>query len=171
MLVIFRGLPGTGKSHLVRRIVAQRPTLLVLSRDTLRAALIAHPTFGEEEKSLVDDMIVSMAGFLMGRGRDVVIDGMALSSAARVAAFWDAAATRGVPARIIECVCREQTALERIGRDTGGHPAGDRGEGLYRAVKARYQTIQYPSLVVDTEKDTQASVRAILSYIQGGSPS
>ena len=166
MLVIFRGLPGTGKSHLVRRLTTRRPDLLVLSRDVLRAALIAHPTFREDEKTLIDDMIVSMASFLLGRGREVAIDGMALSSARRVAGLWEAAATCGVEARIVECVCREETALSRLGRDTGGHPAGDRGAKLYHEVKTRYQTVPYPSLVVDTDKDTDENLARILSFIE-----
>jgi predicted kinase len=165
MLVIFRGLPGTGKSHLVHRLTARRPDLLVLSRDVLRAALIAHPTFREDEKALIDDMIVSMAGFLLGRGRDVVIDGMALSSARRVAGLWEAAVACGVEARIVECVCREETALSRIGQDTGAHPAGDRGAKLYHEVKTRYQTVSYPSLVVDTDRDTEENLNAIISLL------
>jgi len=167
MLVIFRGLPGTGKSHLIRKLVAARPGLLVLSRDVLRAALIAHPTFGDEEKALIDDMLVSMASFLLGRGCDVVLDGMALSSARRVAAFWETGVARQVPVRLVECVCREETALERINRDSSGHPAGDRGEKLYRKVKARYQPVHYPSLVVDTEKDPSDNLNAIITYLAG----
>ncbi len=85
------------------------------------------PTFGPEEKALVDDLIVSMAGFLLDRGRAVVIDGMALSSARRVQDFVQTARTRRKPCRVIECACSEVTALSRISQDGGGHPAGDRG--------------------------------------------
>jgi predicted kinase len=165
MLVVFRGLPGTGKSHLVRKLLESRPEFLVLSRDTLRASIVPRPDFGPEEKSLVDDMIVRMTGFLLDRGRDVVIDGMALSSAARIQEFVEAARSRGTPVRIVECVCAEKTALERIGRDRGSHLAADRGEGLYFEVKARFQAVPHPSLIVDTDRDTAEILDAILVWL------
>ncbi len=165
MLVIFRGLPGTGKSHLVRELVARRPGFHVLSRDALRVAVLPRPTFSPEEKDLVDDLLCSMAGFLLERGRDVVIDGMALSSAARVEQLVREAERRKLPARIVECVCREDTALSRISRDDGSHPAGDRGAALYFQVRARFQPVAHPSLTVDTDQGTEANVAAILAYV------
>ena len=165
MLVIFRGLPGTGKTHLVRKLVRERPDLLVLSRDSLRASIVPTPTFSSEEKGLVDDMIVAMAGFLLRRGRSVVIDGMALSSARRVEDFVSAAQTSGAGFRIVECVCSETTALARLGRDKGGHPAGDRGEKLYFEVKARFEPVAHPFLTVDTDRGTQETLREILAHL------
>ncbi|MGA2977244.1 MAG: ATP-binding protein [Spirochaetia bacterium] len=166
MLVIFRGLPGTGKSHLVRRLVRKAPGWLVLSRDALRASIVPHPSFSPEEKALIDDLIIVMAGHLLDQGRDVVIDGMALSSARRVEEFVQVAAARSAPVRIIECVCSEAMALARIARDKGGHPAGDRGEKLYFEVKARFQAITHPFLAVDTERDTAVNLSVIADYIK-----
>ena len=168
MLVIFRGLPGTGKSHLVRRLLRSRPGFLVLSRDSIRACVVPHPTYAQDEKALVDEMIVLMTGFLLDRGRNIVIDGMALSSAKRVEEFARVAERRGVPVRIVECVCSETTALARIGRDTGGHPAGDRGEKLYYEVKERFEPVTRPALTLDTERDTGATMDALLRHVGGG---
>jgi predicted kinase len=167
MLVIFRGLPGTGKSYLVRQLIARQPSFHVVSRDALRAAVLPHPTFSEEEKSLVDDLVCTIAGFLLDRGKDVVIDGMALSSADRVGQLVQVAQARKVPARVVECVCRQDTALSRIASDDGSHPAGDRGEALYARVKARFQAIPYPCLIVDTDEPTESGVAAILAYLPG----
>jgi predicted kinase len=165
MLVIFRGLPGTGKTHLIRRLVRERPALLVLSRDSLRASIVANPTFSSDEKGLVDDMIVAMAGFLMGRGKSVVIDGMALSSARRVEDLVRAAQSTGAAFRIVECVCSETTALARLGQDQGSHLAGDRGEELYFEVRARFQQIAHPFLTVDTDSGTPETLRQILAHL------
>ncbi len=110
-----------------------------------------------------------MAGFLLDRGRDVVIDGMALSSAVRVGQLVQIAQSRKVPAKIVECVCREDTALSRISRDDGSHLAGDRGAALYFEVKARFQPVPYPSLTVDTDLANESNVSSILAYL--GSPS
>jgi predicted kinase len=165
MLVVFRGLPGTGKTFLARNVVASMPDLLVLSRDSLRAGIIARPTYSSAEKDLVDELILSMACFLMERGRSVLIDGMALSSARRVEQFVHAAGSRGIPWRLITCVCSEETALARLDSDAGEHPAGDRGQKLYFEVKRRFESVPHPSLVVDTERDAAENLAAILRYL------
>ena len=165
MLLIFRGLPGTGKSFLVRHLVHRRPGFHVLSRDALRRALIPQPAFSEEEKSLVDELVAAMAGWLLGRGKNVVIDGAALSSAAGVDRLVKAARSQNAAAKIVECVCRQETALARIKGDEGSHLAGDRGEALYFQVKARFQPVPYPSLTVDTDLGLEENLRAILGYI------
>jgi predicted kinase len=170
MLVIFRGMPGTGKSFLVRRLVQADQGWLILSRDVIRAGIVPRPDFGPEEKNLVDDLVLAMTGFLLDRGRSVVIDGMALSSARRVEMLVQAAAARSVPFRVIECVCSEATALARIEKDQGIHPAGDRGEANYREVKARFQAIAHPFLLVDTEADAEENLGRIRRFIREGSP-
>jgi predicted kinase len=165
MLVIFRGLPGTGKTWLARQLQAERPDFLALSRDALRKSIFLHPSFSPEEKDLVDELILSMTGTLLAKRRGVLIDGMALSSARHVQDFVDAAVSRGSPWRIIECVCSEKTALARITRDAGKHPAGDRGPGLYFAVKARFQPVDHASLVVDTDGDSAENIAAVLRFL------
>jgi len=137
----------------------------VLSRDALRRALIPQPAFSEEEKSLVDELVAAMAGWLLGRGKNVVIDGAALSSAAGVDRLVKAARSQNAAAKIVECVCRQETALARIKGDEGSHLAGDRGEALYFQVKARFQPVPYPSLTVDTDLGLEENLRAILGYI------
>lgn len=168
MLVIFRGLPGTGKSYVVRHLVERRPGLLILSRDVLRSALIPHPTWSDEEKAFVDELVVSMAGWLAGRGRDAVIDGAALSSATGVGRLVSAAEAHGAAARIIECVCRQETALARIKGDQGSHPAGDRGEALYFKVKERFERARHAVLTVDTDRGIEENLDRVLTYLETG---
>ena len=67
--------------------------------------------------------------------------------------------------RIVECVCRQDTALSRISGDDGSHPAGDRGEALYFEVKARFQPVTHPSLTVDTDRENDSSISEILEYV------
>ena len=166
MLIVFRGLPGTGKTYLARKLLDRRPDLLVLSRDAIRAAVVPHSTFSDDEKALVDELIVSMAGFLLARGSSAVIDGMALSSAALLRRFAEAATAHRSPLRVIECICSEGTALSRLSMDAGSHPAGDRGPELYRRVRERYEPTELPFLRVDTDGNSEENVSAILGYIE-----
>ena len=166
MIIVFRGLPGVGKTYLARRLLQRRPDFLILSRDSLRTSIITRPTFSEEEKSFIDDLIVTMARWLLEQGRSVVIDGMALSSARRLEDFAAAATSQRKGIRIIECVCSESTALARLRADAGAHPAGDRSEGLYRRVKERFEETELPYLRVDTDGDAEENMQAILGYIE-----
>jgi predicted kinase len=166
MLVVLRGLPGTGKTYLARSLLARRTDLLVLSRDALRAAIFTNPTFGSDEKAFVDDLIVAMADFLLGRGSSVLINGMALSSAHRLQEFAETAAAHRNSVRIIECVCSEKTALSRIAADQSGHPAGDRGPELYHRVRERYEPTELPFIRIDTDGDPQENLEAVLGYIE-----
>ncbi len=166
MLVVFRGLPGVGKTYIAQKLLERRPDMLVLSRDGIRTSIINRPTFSDDEKAFVDDLIVVMARHLLGQGRSVIIDGMALSSARRLEDFAAAADSQRKGIRIIECVCREATALARLRADAGAHPAGDRSESLYRRVKARFEPTDLPFLRIDTEGDTEENLRAILGYIE-----
>lgn len=170
MLIVFRGLPGTGKSFLVGRLVREKPAMLVLSRDALRAAMIAVPTFRSDEKALVDDVVTAMAAFLLARGQSVVIDGMALSSAARVEKLAAVAAAAGAPLRLIECVCSETTALARIADEGGAHLAGDRGARLYFEVRDRFEQVSRPFLCIDTDREVEENLRAILAHLKSGPP-
>lgn len=166
MLVVFRGLPGTGKTRLARRLLERRDDLLVLSRDSLRSGIIAHPTFSEEEKALVDGLIVAMAGHLLAAGRSVVIDGMALSSAKLLQEFADTADAHHTGMRIIECICTEKTAMARLAADRGLHPAGDRSAELYSRVRDRFEPTELPFLSIDTDGDEEQNLAAILGYLE-----
>jgi len=166
MLIVFRGLPGTGKTHLARRLLERRTDLLILSRDSLRSGMITSPTFSEDEKALVDGLIVAMAGYLLAAGRSAVIDGMALSSARLLEKFAETANAHRTGIRIIECTCSEETALARISADRGKHPAGDRGADLYYQVRDRFEPTELPLLSIDTDGDEKQNLEAILGYIE-----
>jgi len=166
MLVVFRGLPGTGKTTLARQLVERRPDLLVLSRDSLRSGIFPRPTFSEEEKAFVDELILAMTGFLLDREKSVVIDGMALSSSRRLHEFADAARSRQTTLRIVECACSETAAMARLRADAGAHPAGDRGPDLYRRVRQRFEPSDLPFLRIDTETDPKENIEAVLGYIE-----
>jgi hypothetical protein len=78
-----------------------------------------------------------------------------------------AAVLRGAQYRIIQCVCAEKIARDRIARGGGAHPAGDRGEKLYVETRARFEPIAHPFLTVDTEEDPARSLARLLGYLRG----
>ena len=89
---------------------------------------------------------------------------MALSSARRVEQFARAAESRGAQFRIIQCVCAEKTALDRIARGHGGAPRGRPGGEAVPRDRERFEPIAHPFLTVDTDENPALSLALTRSF-------
>lgn len=69
---------------------------------------------------------------------------------------------------MIECVCAEQTALERLVDDVARrtHLAANRTPELYRRIRDLWEPVEEPKLVVDTDAGLDACVEQVLSYLR-----
>lgn len=155
MLIALAGLPGTGKSTLARRLAAELGGV-VLSKDNVRTTLFPPPVldYSREQDDLAMGAIYAAAVHILATdpGRPVILDGRTYSKRYQVDALLGAAEAAGQSARVIECVCSDEVARERLERDAeaGTHPAGNRTFELYREVKARTEPLAVPRLVLDT---------------------
>jgi hypothetical protein len=87
-----------------------------------------------------------------------------------VRSLLDLAASVGERARVIECVCDDAVAKERLERDLarGDHPAGNRTFALYLSLKAAAEPITIPHLVLDTGRlSVEECVRRCLDFLNG----
>jgi predicted kinase len=173
MLVALAGLPGTGKTTLAGQLAARLPGI-VLDKDRLRACLFPPEDFAYSVEQ--DDFVMEVAYrvaeqlFRSNRNRHVLVDGRTFSKAYQVADLFGWAGRIGVPVRLIECVCSDAAAEERISVDSDrhGHPATNRTIDLYRSLKAEGEPLQVPRLVIDTGgSDPADCVGRALSYIRG----
>jgi predicted kinase len=155
MLIAMAGLPGTGKSTLAARLAAELGGV-VLSKDVVRAALF--PASVLDYSPVQDDAamnaIFSAAKIILAadRARVLILDGRTFRKASQIADLYRAAAELGEEPTIIECVCDDATARERLERDaaSGTHPAGNRNAGLHALVKATAEPLTVPRLTLDT---------------------
>ena len=72
---------------------------------------------------------------------------------------------------IIECVCDDAVARERLEQDLarGRHPAGNRTFDLYLSVKVAAEPITFSRLVIDTGKlSPEECVTRCLEHLRGG---
>src|SRR5581483_7669208 len=156
------GLPGTGKSTLAREL-AGKVSGAVLDKDRVRAALFAPEDieYSAGQDDFCVDVLLDTARWLLAKDprRRVFIDGRTFSTRYQVEA-----AVRSVEAmksswRILECVCSEETARERLEADAraGGHPAGNRAFNLYLDVKRCWEPITVPKTIVHTDGDGEES--------------
>ena len=158
MLIAMAGLPGTGKSAIAARLV-EKLGGVVLCKDEVRAALFPPPAldFSREQDDLTLQAIYLAAQSILANSRfPVIIDGRTFSKAYQVQDLYAAVEAMGESPRIIECVCSDEVARERLDRDRlqGNHPAGNRAFELYLELKARAEPLAVPRLVLDTGKLT-----------------
>lgn len=170
MLIAMAGLPGTGKSSIARALAAEMGGV-VLDKDPIRAALF--PPAEIEYSAMQDDFCVAImlhvAEYLFRKdaGKVVILDGRPFAKRYQRAELVRFAKAHGVPLRIIECVCSEETARARLERDAAAatHLAGNRDFALYQAVKSGFEPIEEPRLVVNSDQDLATCVAHCLAYL------
>jgi adenylylsulfate kinase len=161
MLIIFAGLPGSGKSTLAR-VIADRLDGTLLDKD-----LVRHEMFGasgitfttEQDDIVVDEMLDRASALLRGNpSKRVLLDGRVFSRNSQlkhVTEFAELVPTRWV---VIECICSEATAKRRLAADMGRHIAANRTPDLYDQVRARFEPIPEPKIVIDTDEPVTTCV-------------
>jgi len=167
MIVMMAGLPGSGKSTLARA-VAEQVGGLVLDKDLVRARVfpveeIEYST--QQDDSVVQMMLEEAESVLQVQPEKVIfLDGRPFSKEYQVDAVVEFAQRVGTSWRIVECVCPQEVALERLKADST-HVAGNRDEELYRKVKAAFQTIRRRKLVVQTTLKLEDCVNEVEKYL------
>jgi predicted kinase len=164
------GLPGTGKSTLARAL-AGRLHGAVLDKDVIRAALFAPELveYSQTQDDFCQEVMLQTAAYLLRRdpSRVVLLDGRTFSrryQRERAVAFCGEI---GTDWRMIECVCAPATAVARLERDAaaGSHPAANRTPALYDEVRAAWEEIGQPRMVVETDGPIEECVDAALGYL------
>lgn len=170
MIIALAGLPGTGKSALASRLRSALPAA-VLDKDRIRAALFApdHIEYSTAQDDFCQAIMLEAAAYLIAANprQHVILDGRTFSRQYQIAALDEFARRHGVTLKIIQCVCPDEVAQQRLARDAAGgqHLAGNRDFALYLAVKARFEPIRDPKLVIDTNQDLDRCVAQCLAYL------
>ena len=167
MIVVMAGLPGTGKTALSEAL-ARELGGLALNKDILRTDLFSENfvEYSAGQDDFVQDLMQQTAEYLLARHpeRIVFFDGRTFSRAYQIKNAIDTAERIATPWRVIECVCPEDVALERI-REAKGHPAKNRTAELYFKIRDSFEPIRYPKLVVDTSGDLRKSLDSVLEAL------
>ena len=71
------------------------------------------------------------------------------------------------PWRILECVCSEEIAKQRLEAQAtcGAHPAENRNYQLYLKVKSRFEEITLPKTVIDTDQALEVCIQQALAAL------
>ncbi len=171
MLIAMAGLPGSGKSTLAG-FLAERLGGVVLDKDRVRAALFPPPVLDCSTEQ--DD--IAMAAIFQATAvirkthplQAVLLDGRTFLRPGQVRALLDLAASLGESPRIVECVCDDAVARERLERDQaeGRHAATNRTFALYLSLKAAVEPIPIPHLILDKGRTPlEECIQRCLDYL------
>ena len=153
MLVLMAGLPGTGKTTLSHALASELGGT-VLNKDKVRAALFAAEDieYSTEQDEFCMRVMLKVAGYLFRKNpsRYIFLDGRTFSRRYQLERATGFCRAIGQAWRIIECVCKDDTARERLSSDRS-HPAANRDFNLYLEVKARFEEITLHKIVINTE--------------------
>ena len=171
MLVIFAGLPGTGKSTLCHALAAYAPGV-VLNKDVIRHAVFGAATdYTRQQDDLCGSMMLAAAEYLLRRNRElhVYLDGRTFSRKYQLRPVIELAKRLSVPWRILHCICSDEVANRRLKRG-GHHLARNRTFGLYKRMQARFEPIAFQHLTIDTDLPLQQSLARAVSYLGLSAP-
>ena len=171
MLIAMAGLPGTGKSTLAQNL-ATSCSGVVLNKDLIRAALfpIALIEYSARQDDFCMSILFQVAAYMLRNDPFlyVILDGRTFSQAYQVEVLDQFAEELKEPLKIIECICSDETAQKRLEEKvTAGakHLAANRDYHLYLTMKARFEPIREPKLLVDTDEDLAHCLALCLDYV------
>jgi predicted kinase len=167
-LVVFAGLPGTGKSTLAEH-AARRLACPLFTKDYLEATLRRNG-IGPEQNSgwAAYDLLTTLAEQQLRLGQSAVLDSTA--TFARVRAAWrDVAARYGASLRVVECVCSdEQLHRARLaGRQRGIPGWYELSWAEVERVRGNYEPWTDERLVLDAVDPVEQNVAALDRYLGG----
>jgi predicted kinase len=171
MIVLMAGLPGTGKTTIARELARQAGGV-VLSKDAIRAALFPPEDieYSNEQDDFCMEVMLETAADLLDKnsGRFVFLDGRTFSRRYQIDHVLDRAAELNQTWRILECVCSDAAAKERLQAQQASaeHVAANRDYALYLQVKARFEEITLPKTVIDTDQPLHVCVSRALSALR-----
>lgn len=169
MIVLMAGLPGTGKSTLAREL-ASRTGGRVVGKDEIRHALFAAEEieYSTQQDDFCLQVMLETARYLLQRNpeRIVFLDGRPFSRRYQIENVVNAASSMHQRWRILECVCTEEVAKERLKKQPSDHPAGNRNFQLYLDVQSCFEVILPPKTVIDTNRPLHLCVEQALLSLQ-----
>ncbi len=169
-LIVFSGLPGTGKSS-IAEAVARELGIPVFAKDWLEATLIRcklkpvgnGPPLGSAGYQL----LTTLAERRLQLGQSVILDSVA--STLSIRAEWRALAqTYQAEWRVIECICSNEAAhRERLSVRQRGIPGWHELDwSEVERVKAYYAPWNEERLILDMMNPQEENIAAALRYLR-----
>ncbi len=176
-LIVIMGLPGTGKSFLAEelsRSLLENP--IYISTDLVRRYLFdfshhQYEPFGsklytQEKRDLVYNALYLIVEILLNQKLTLVLDGTFYSQIKRQP-LYRICERLNQKLILIRTVCSEEIIKQRIQeRKLSGDNTSDADFNIYLEIKGRFEIIDHPHLIIDTEKEIQNILQDVRTYIE-----
>src|SRR5262245_51752649 len=164
VLIVFGGLPATGKTTL-SRLVAQDLSATCLRIDMIEAAMWRSGIAPEQPTGLAAYVVANaLADAQLSLGGTVVVDAVNPVEEAR-AAWRGLAARHGVRLRLCEVVCSDRDEHRRRVEKRESDLAGLKVPTWDDVIKREYEPWTEPRLIVDTVQSRAECLTAVFTYI------
>ena len=165
LIILFSGLPGVGKTRLANEL-APLINAVVLSTDKLRKEIISNPTYTDEEKELIYNIMLLVARYLHNEGGiNCILDATFNTEKSRENARKKLAGISLEAIHVVECVCPEEVAISRLKARKGDYSDAD--IDIYRKMKQTYEPVKDKKrhIVADTSRDPKVNAEEIKTSI------
>lgn len=165
VLVLFCGVPGSGKSFLARRL---QPHLqaVAIETDYVRRILLRRPTYSGPESAWVYAVCHALIAQLLTQRHNVIFDATNLVERNRQTLYGIADQAQAVLA-VVHTVAPDDVIRRRL-LERIAHPAGDNYSeadiAVYEGLRRSEQPIRRRFLEIDTTQDTDHSIQIILRW-------
>jgi predicted kinase len=163
VLVVFCGLPGSGKSYMAR-LLQPHLRATAVGTDFVRRILFQKPCYRAAESAWVYAVCHELVERRLLRGESVIFDGTNLIERNRQVLYRIASNTQ---ARLVlvHMIAAEQVIQERMSRRGQGQDGNDHSEAdlvVYQKLRQTEEPIKRQHIVIDSALDAEQSVRRIL---------
>ena len=165
-LMLFSGLPGTGKSHFARSLVARVP-MMVLESDHLRKTLVAEPAYTPDEHAMVFSAAHLLIEEFLQRGWRVLFEATNLTENFRQPVY-DIAERTASPITIVRFTAPPGVVRKRLeGRIARLDPQdnSDAGWEVYCKMRPYEQPIPRAHITVDSSVPTDWALEQVVRRV------
>jgi len=165
------GLPGSGKSTLAAALSQRIPDARVLNKDLVRAALFDPCDYSAAERTIAFSSMLDAARYHVGRGRVVVLDGLAFPRPGEEEAVEALAEETGAFVATVVCDVPIDVAVARADADAVArtHRAANRDGAGVRRVAAEMREPSGAYLTVDSTRPIDEVATLAHVYIEEAS--
>jgi predicted kinase len=166
-LIVLSGLPGTGKSHISRKLVERLPCVIV-SSDTMRKVLFPRPAYDAVENQRLFAALHILIEDLLSKNIAILLDATNLVERHRERLYCITDRLR-LKMIILRVEAPPEVVQERLQARMAGSEPADSSEadfGVYLKMRANKQKIRRQHFAVDTSKDITPVIEKIVRELR-----